>query len=126
MKDKQIVALAKCYYCGRDQDLLLSTRLQDISHLDHKVVDARPCSNCEKLMEQGIIIISVRDGESMEGNPPNPYRTGGFWVVTQGAMERIFPQFDWTKNRFTFMEDSVCEKTGLQKPTQNDTSENSG
>ena len=76
------VALTKCFYCGKDNGIIMNKTLTPfyaakVKELHGKVVDMEPCPKCKEYMEQGIILISIRDGET--GN--NPYRTGGFVVI---------------------------------------------
>jgi len=72
-----------------------------------------PCGECAGYMKQGIIILSVKDGDP-------DYRTGGFWVLKEEAVKQIMdgnPEMlaDVLKRRVCLMEDSVCEKLGLTK-----------
>src|SRR6185503_11177954 len=106
-KIKQFVAMPNCFFCNESKDeILLSRRLEDISALDNKVIDMEPCTKCRDFMSQGVIFCSVKDGE-MTSNPNNPYRTGGWWVMKEEAAVRIFPEYDFKKNRFVFIEDSL-------------------
>lgn len=74
------------------------------------VFDKTPCDECKGYMDQGIIIVTVRDGETSQ----NPYRTGGFYVLKQEACERMFRDVDLS-GRFLFIEDSVARRIGLDK-----------
>lgn len=73
-----------------------------------------PCSECIELMKQGIILISIQNGE--EGKK-NPYRTGGFIVVKEDAIKRaiISPELvkDILKYRFCFIPDTAWNMLGL-------------
>ena len=66
-------------------------------------------------MEQGIILVSVRDGEEGE----NPFRTGAFVVVRERLIrEAIQPQevVDHVlKARFAFIPDDAWDKLGLPR-----------
>ena len=65
-------------------------------------------------MEQGIILVSIRDGESTS----NPYRTGGFVVVKEDAVKEFSTpeMFEKVKKaRFAFIEDSVWNALGLPR-----------
>lgn len=106
-------AIPKCFYCMKDKnELILAGRLKDDAEAPQGMVwDMNPCQECEELMAQGIILISVRDGEmekveaeysraysewetryrsdaARKRNPfnhiPNPWRTGGWIVVKDG------------------------------------------
>lgn len=120
-KDGSFVAIPKCYYCNESKnEILLHTQFKDISAAHNHIVDMEPCDKCKEFMQQGVILVSIKDGESQEGDPPNPYRTGGWWVVREEAAKRIFEEsnIDFTKQRFIFIEDSVAEKVGLKKGEQ--------
>ena len=108
-------AVPLCYYCNEPKnEVILAGRLpKDIEAPHNMVWDARPCDQCQKYMQMGIILISVRDGEEEEmareqavwenttawpgqwkGRPkpsyvPNPYRTGGWIVVKDDAVRRM-------------------------------------
>lgn len=116
VREGKHVAMERCYYCGGDKSVILSTRLRNISHLDNKVIDMEPCNRCKEYMKDGVIVVSIRDGEPREGDPPNPYRTGGWWVLTVEAVKRIF-NIDFTEKlrKFMFIEDGAAEKIGLKK-----------
>lgn len=83
-------AIPVCFYCMQEKnEILLPGRLnQDDDEAPRNVVwNMDPCSECKGFMQQGCVLISVRDGES--GN--NPYRTGGWAVVKRlrdGAAEK--------------------------------------
>ncbi len=98
------------------------------------------CSKCEGYQKAGIILISIRDGEgdrmrearqrarskhesSSRRNQPfffldNPYRTGGWVVVKEGAVERMLqstPEIwaETQKRRVLFLEQAVWDTFGL-------------
>ena len=116
-KDPIGIALTKCFYCGKDKDLVINTRLHPamasrVEQMNGKVIDKEPCEECKKLMKQGIMFCSVRDGESGD----NPYRTGKLVVVKDEAVKRMVDADLYNKlakSRFAFIEDSVWEQIGL-------------
>ena len=74
-------SVGTCFFCGADKEVILFGRLPDDAQAPHiACYNKEPCSKCADYMKQGIILISVRKGES--GN--NPYRTGK-WVVVKDA-----------------------------------------
>ena len=113
------VAVVKCFFCGKDKGLVMNTRLterdaKNIRKMHNHAIDHEPCDECKKWMEQGIILVSVRNGES--GN--NPYRTGGFVVLKEDAVKQfstpeMFKQVK--KTRFAFIEDCVWDQLGLPR-----------
>ena len=119
IRDESHVAVPMCYYCNESKnELILHKQFKNISVLHNHVIDMEPCTKCAERMQQGVILVSVKDGESMEGNPPNPYRTGGWWVVTIEAAKRIFRNIDFDEQRFCFIEDSIAKQVGLKKGGQ--------
>ena len=121
---KQHVALTKCFFCGEGKDILLCTRyrhgepVKDMSQFDGAVIDHEPYPKCAKHMKLGVILISVRDGESGD----NPYRTGGFWVIRDEAINRIItdPAVAQVilRKRVCFIPDEACKIIGLLPQTQ--------
>ena len=125
--------MTSCYFCGKSNEILLvgskvakfkAAGLADASgrmKSNIGVVDMRPCNECEKLMKEGVIIMSIRDDtteEQMKGPIPNPYRTGGWAVVKDEAVERMFPDHfrDFAiKNRFMFITDGVWDTFGIPR-----------
>jgi hypothetical protein len=75
--------------------------------------DHEPCDKCRGYMEQGIIIISVDPGS----DPKNPYRTGGFWVIKEEAVRRLFTEEKFLekvlRHRMAFVETAACKAIGL-------------
>jgi hypothetical protein len=102
-------AIVHCFFCNEPTDkiALLGKLPGDAPAPMKTVIDAEPCATCAGYMEQGIILISVRDGA--EG--ANPYRTGAWIVVTADAIERMLkpsPQRDAIlRKRVAFIPDSV-------------------
>lgn len=115
------VALSKCFFCGEDNEVILSTRMKDISELDRKVSSMRPCPKCESYMKAGIIFITIDDSKSEKGwtnKPiPNPYRTGGFFVIREEALTKMIndPRLIAyaQKMRWMFIEDSAARQIGM-------------
>jgi hypothetical protein len=122
------VALTKCYFCGEANEILLNRRLgrsKAIVEADGKVIDMRPCAKCEKYMHQGIILITIDSSRSDPGwdKPdkehwmPNPYRTGGFFVVTESFVQRVLQPkaiADYAiDKRWMFIEDEAARALGL-------------
>ena len=114
--DKSYVGMARCFFCLKEDKILLDRRLRDVFPRDCGVIDLDPCNECKGLMEQGILLISVRVGEfdalakdqesykaerAKVGYPssprykhfrpfiPNPFRTGGWCVVKEDYIKRV-------------------------------------
>lgn len=117
-KNNLEVGMIRCFFCGKEKGLM-NTRLtkkcaEEIKKRNGHAIDHEPCDECKKYMEQGIMLCSVRDGES--GN--NPYRTGALCVLKEEAVKQfstpeMFEQVK--KTRFAFIEDSVWDQLGLPR-----------
>jgi len=119
------VALTKCYYCNKNDRILMNTRLtptkaRQVETAHGKVIDMEPCNECSDLMKKGIILLTIDPEKSSPSwekeSIPNPYRTGGFFVVTEDFCKRVFPpvMFEWArKHRFMYIEHKAAEGMGL-------------
>ena len=111
------IGMTKCFYCGKDKDIIMNTILtekaaQQIKEMNGKVINKEPCPECKELMEKGIMLLSVRDGES----GINPYRTGNMAVITEEGIQKMLSKEkadELMRTRFAFVEDTVWEKLGL-------------
>jgi hypothetical protein len=99
--------ISTCFFCGQDKNelVLLGAAYKEQAPM-HMVMNKEPCDTCKGYMEQGVMLISVRDGEHGD----NPYKTGKIAVVKVEYMQRVSPGF---KGRIAFIEDSVWTKLGL-------------
>lgn len=146
MSERQHVALTTCFFCGEGNEILLAARydrsgrpVQDLAPFHGRVCTMNPCQKCEELMTQGIILLSIDDEKSdpdwnkpppsehtyVQGRGwveeqaawmPNPYRTGGFFVLREEAVRRIFtgePLDFALKHRWCFIEHRAAELLGL-------------
>jgi len=119
-------ALFNCYLCGEEMGILIpGARTQKFKeaglcdpdgkmHRSIGCIDRNPCDKCKEYMKMGIIVISVKDGESGD----NPYRTGGWCVVKDRVFKEIMDAEDPVfisimKRRVAFIEDKVWEMIGL-------------
>lgn len=138
-EDKSHVGMFQCFYCQKSMGVLLDRRLRKSLPRRAGVLDMEPCSECKDLMKIGIILISIKDNttdEDMRGEPimrfgrergrtpPNPYRTGGWCVVKQEAVER-FPvpakMIDSAvRRRFMFITDEGWDYLGLPRDQEID------
>lgn len=123
------VALTKCYFCGKDDKIVLNQRLTEthaksVESMHGKIIDMDPCTECGDLMKRGIMILVVDDSKSPDGwereRVPNPFRTGHVVVITEDAAKRLITDEGLLnsvlKHRFTFMAYDAAVKTGLVKP----------
>lgn len=104
-----------CFYCQQPKnEIILMGANGGREAPKNAVFDKVPCGTCKDYMRQGVILISVRDGEESKAKD-NPYRTGGWWVLKQEACESVFGGIDFNKQRVMFIPDAVAEKVGLTK-----------
>jgi len=130
-----IAAIPKCFYCQEDKnEILIAESLRtDMSVYHMKVCDIVPCANCEALMGRGVILITVDGAKSEDGwyqpryynkrrssdpdvlIPPNPYRTGGWFVVSDDFVARAFDTISEQvlRYRWSFIEHAAAEHLGL-------------
>lgn len=94
--------------CLEDKnEIILFGHLRDDQKAPMRAITTKePCDKCVGYMQQGVILITVRDGEKGD----NPYRTGGFFVVKEEAVKKMMPNF---KGRVAFVEDSLAQSIGL-------------
>lgn len=111
ISERSHVAMTLCYLCNEPKDILLHRQLRPV--LQTGVYDKEPCDKCKEYMRQGIILISVKDGESGD----NPYRTGIWVVVREEAVKHMFEGQEILNSvlqrRMSFIEDTVCERLGI-------------
>lgn len=113
-------SVEQCFVCLQGKGLILFGRLKGEDKEAPRTMclghDSEPCDECKKHMEQGIILISVRDEEP--ANPNNPFRTGGWVVLKEEAFKRMFQGGSVAqvlKRRMAFMPDSVWDAIGLPR-----------
>jgi hypothetical protein len=100
--------IPQCFFCGKDKDeiVLLGAAYKEEAPMK-MCVDQIPCDECKKLMEMGVLLISVQDGS----NRNNPYRTGKLVVITQEVAKRVFNNIG--ESRVAFIEESAWQRIGL-------------
>lgn len=128
-EDKIGVALTKraCFICGQtfDAEIVINTKINKheadkVKKLHGEVVGFldEPCDTCKGYMEKGIIVITIDLGKTED--PKNPYRTGGFFVVTEDYIKRLIdndPEYleEVLKRKFMFMNHPIAEQLGFFK-----------
>lgn len=111
-------AVPLCYFCQEPkQEIILAGRLRGDAEAPKAAVwDDQPCGTCREHMRQGVVLISVRDGEF----GPNPHRTGGWVVVKDEAIQRWFVDASRVLvKRAAFVDDQVWDKLGLPRAQGN-------
>ena len=110
------VGMNTCYFCNEPSGVLLDRRLRNTLPRNVGVMNMRPCTKCEDLMN--ILLISIKNDTQMQGSIPNPYRTGGWVIIKQEAIERMLDG-DFLKfaleHRFMFINDEAWDAMGLPR-----------
>lgn len=116
-------SLGLCFFCQQPKEVLLFGRLKHDEQAPREVVtNMEPCDECAGLMRRGVILISVDPALTEDKN--NPWRSGGWCVVRDEALER------WKtagmdkevvdamlEKRVGFIEDEAWERIGLPWPS---------
>lgn len=130
-------SLEQCFVCLKDVGVILFGKISNQkaaafnkaglptgreSHNDHEsprkvCLNREPCDECKGHMEQGVILISV--DESKSEDLQNPWRTGGWCVVTEAFIKRVFNPPELVKTvleqRLAFMPDDAWDMIGLPR-----------
>lgn len=129
------VALTKCFFCNGDHQILMNSLLTprhaaNVKQAHGMVIDMSPCNKCEEMMKMGVILITIdpakstkdwnkppRGTEPKDNWMPNPYRTGGWFVVRDEFVRRVFEPAEIAdyaiKHRWMFIEDEAARMMGL-------------
>jgi hypothetical protein len=112
-------AVPVCFYCWKEKnEVILAGKIgeEDIEAPKGKVWDMEPCEGCKGWMKEGVILISVKDGET----GGSPWRTGGWVVVKEEAVKRMFQgeiMDGLLRVRVGYVEDKVWDMVGLPRGT---------
>jgi len=115
-------AIPKCYFCGEDKnEIVLFGKLpNDAEAPHHQVIDKQPCEKCAGWMVQGVMLISVRVGET---DLDNPYRTGIMCVVKDEFIRRVItpPELmeEVLRKRMCWIDDESWKLMGLPEGESN-------
>lgn len=102
-------SVSLCYFCGKDKEVVLLGYNGGKEAPREAYFDKEPCDKCLGHMEQGIICLSVKDDDP-------DYRTGGFVVVKDDALEKIFDSKSFkaaAETRSCLITDSAWEQIGF-------------
>ena len=96
-------SITHCECCGKEIGIAMFGRLRGDVEAP-KDVAMGLCDDCQKVIDQGgVMIVEVKDGEG-EKNPKNPYRTGRLVGITKDAKERMFKDIN---SPICYMEQSM-------------------
>jgi hypothetical protein len=80
-------SILHCQCCGKEYGIGLAGRLKDDAEAPRDVMYGF-CDDCQKVIDQGgVMIVEVKDGEA-ERNSKNPYRTGRIVGLGKNFKER--------------------------------------
>jgi hypothetical protein len=119
--------MALCFYCQEPGDIILFGQLnpkqrEALGSMSGEAprqmcISREPCAKCKEYMGQGIILISVDKNKSTDKT--NPYRTGGWVVLKQEAVERIITSPEILESvlekRIAFVPDEAWDFIGLPR-----------
>ena len=110
--------MPRCFYCQEAKNMvMLVGRLPgDREAPKDAVWDMEPCDTCKDLMQAGVICISVDEGKTKD--PKNPWRTGGWIVIKDDAIQRIFTGAvvrQVLEQRVAFLPDEVWDAVGFPR-----------
>lgn len=110
-------AIPVCFFCGENKnELILVGRLPGDEEAPRRAVwNMEPCDKCKGFMAQGVILISAKADSP---DQRNPYRTGGWCVVKDDAIQRILnPDMaqQVLQQRVAFVPDEVWDAIGLPR-----------
>lgn len=112
-----------CFYCQRETgEVALLGRIvdkktgQEVEAPRHMILDHKPCDECAKWMEKGIILISVYNTAETGDDPP---RSGGWCVMKDEAITKLIDDpsvvIEILKKRVAFVPDEAWDKMGLPR-----------
>jgi hypothetical protein len=103
-----------CPICCKkiNPQILIHKNLRDISEMNNQCVDwaNKPCPECQKLCEQGMVLIEI--DEKKTTSKANPYRTGRIAVITRNSAHKIFIPEIANRNA-VFIPIAVSEQLGV-------------
>ena len=112
-------SLEQCFICMKEVGVVLFGELKGDVEAPRKVClgpNSEPCAECKGWMEKGIILISVDESKSKDMQ--NPWRSGGFIVVTEDYVRRVLtPEMldGVLEKRAAFIPDGIWDLIGLPR-----------
>jgi hypothetical protein len=130
-------SVEQCFTCMKDVGVVLFGKINAGRHARPADRDpqaplrvcfgpnSEPCAECKKHMGMGIILISVDEPKSTDMK--NPWRTGGWAVVSEAFIKRVLNPPELVeavlKRRMAFMPDEVWDMLGLPRGEENQVQE---
>ena len=111
-------SLMQCFVCMEDVGVALLGQMKNDAEAPRRIcLDHEPCDKCQAHMEQGIVLISVDENQSSDMQ--NPYRTGGWCVVREDFVQRVFSPPELVeqvlRKRMAFLPDDAWDMIGLPR-----------
>lgn len=112
-------AVPRCFFCGeqKNQVILAGYIKGDRQAPQGAVWDHEPCDQCVEHMELGVVLVSVDEARSPDKD--NPWRTGGWVVVSEDFIRRVVTPSKLAdaliEGRFGFVPDQVWDAIGLPR-----------
>lgn len=115
--------ILRCFFCNETKNevaLLGAGYSEEAPPSAWAKGDYEPCDSCKEVMQDGVILVSVADTEkpTRDGGTDNPNRTGGWCVVRDEAIRRLFDAKsaeDACKRRAAFVSDEAWDRLGLPR-----------
>lgn len=113
-------SVEQCFVCMKDVGVVMFGKMKGDVEAPRRVClgpDSEPCDECKKLMEMGIILISV--DESKTDDEQNPWRSGGWVVVKEDVIKRLelseAHEEQILNKRYAFLTDETWDMIGLPR-----------
>lgn len=97
----------KCFFCSKPENgmVLLPEKYKKDAPRSLPI-NKTPCVQCALVMDQGLMLIEVKDGESGE----TPHRTGYITGVNLETAKKIFANINLDKQRMAFIEETAMKQ----------------
>ena len=122
MSEESFVGMEVCFYCLEESGVVTSKDLRK-KLLRRAIYNREPCPSCAEYMRQGVILIEVDEEKTEDRN--NPYRAGGWVVMSENGVKNCFEEATAKKMlrcRVGFLDRASWKLLGL--PTMEDFTEN--
>ena len=113
-------SVEQCFVCMKDVGVVLFGRLRGDVEAPRQVClgpNSPPCRECQEHMRKGVILVSVDEAKSVDLQ--NPWRTGGWVVVREAFVKRVFRPSELVetvlRRRMAFMPDETWDLLELPR-----------
>ena len=105
-------SVLQCPLCQKDTGVALLGKLKNDVEAPRKMLDQKPCPECQQHMTQGIILVEASPGTD------SIFFHGGYWVLKEQAFRRIFSgetAEHTLQKRYCYIDPETAQKIGLRK-----------